>query len=89
MHSHEWQYHYVLSTMLEKNNTSGKLNKCGIHMNHAYAVLDVIPLWNQNRTEVENGLLMIRDPFGQTAITSPHTRWNVHDTIHWTEDYKK
>lgn len=57
-------------------------------MTHAFAVLDVIPLYNERRTRIEEGLLMIRDPNGRKAMTMSNKKWNVNDTQSWTENYK-
>lgn len=96
MNSKKYNYQFVLYTGQDRDadgrpvasDSSGKLNSCGIHMLHALAVLDVIPLYNEKRTVVKEGLLMIRDPYGADAMTTPTAAWNVNDTDSWTEDYR-
>lgn len=64
-----------------------KLNFCGVQEKHAYAVLELFPLYNAAGDKINYFMLMIRDPYGKDAVTRPEGAFSINDPD-WTEAYK-
>ena len=67
------------------------VNECGITNAHSFPIIDVIPLYQRDRSgkrKIQHLLYMMRDPTGPESIQNPTTRWNKFDKISWNDNYK-
>ena len=77
---------YTVST----NGANDRIkNACSITERHAFSVLANIPLYDKERKEVEQKLVLLRDPRGPFMLPYRRVKWAPDDTESWTEDYRK
>lgn len=71
--------HYIMAAQIYDYFTSGwSLNKCGLPVNHGFAILSAFNMTNANGNTTR--MVMLRDPYGWTHYNGS---WSTSDS-NWT-----
>ena len=78
----------IVFTMHTINMSEKKETDCTIMKNHAFSLIDAIPLLDSTGKIIERELYLVRDPRGPFTNPVNKNGWSAFDTDRWTQEYR-